>query len=84
MMSRLDFGFQGKIFERLLALPIDILALETECFCDDCFVAGLADYLDFFWVCMFSVNSPMIRFNSSFSRLSLLYSNADTTPSPAF
>jgi len=71
-VSSFDRRFQSQVFERLPAFSIDIFAIDTQRFRDGCFVGGLANYLDFFWLCMLSVSSPMIRFNSSFSRLSLL------------
>ncbi len=48
MMGCLDFCFQGEIFERLFAFPIDVLAIDTQRRRNSCFIAGLADYLDFF------------------------------------
>jgi hypothetical protein len=81
-MDSLNLLLECQVFGGLLSLAIDVLAVDPQRLGTDGFVLGAPRYFDFFCRCMFSVNSPISRFSSSFSRLSLLYCSTDTTASP--
>jgi len=83
-MHCLDLFFEGVILSGQATFPVDILAIDPQSFGAHPLVAGLADYFNFFCKCIFKVNSPISRFSSSFSLLSLLYCKTDTTSSPVF
>jgi hypothetical protein len=71
-MHRFNLPFECPVFDGLLPLAVDVLALDAQGFSADRLDPGTADYFDFFCRCMLNVNSPMSRLSSSFSRFSLL------------
>ena len=81
-MDHFDLLFEGLISGRQALLAINVFAINPQGLSTDRFVAGATNYFDFFCKCIFSVNSPIKRFSSSFSRLSLLYCSIETTDSP--
>jgi len=54
-----DLLLERLIFQRLLQLPVDILAIDAQGFSTHGLDPGMTDYFDFFCRCISSVNSPI-------------------------
>ena len=47
-VDSLNLLFEHQVFEWLLTLPIDVFAVNPQCFGTDRFIPGVANYFDFF------------------------------------